>query len=753
MKSKRPVTIVLLLACLPWARPSVAEEPSGPTSAASRRSSWEQHVRMEKESIFRELEWRCVGPRKQGGRIESIACPPGHTSTMYVGAGSGNIWKTENHGTTWKPVFEKESTFAIGRIAVSRSDPRIVWVGTGEVLMARSSYAGTGVFKSVDGGLTWRNMGLRDTHHIGRVLIHPTNPDVVYVAAIGHSYTHNEERGLFKTTDGGETWTKSLYASERTGAIEAVMDPSDHETLYVALWQRSRRAWNHTSTGPESGLYKTTDGGKTWRRLAAGFPQGDQIGRISVDVAPSNPRVVYALVSIEGRGGEVFRSDDKGESWRQINQDDLRAAYDFCIIKVSPDDENEIYLPGVRLHRSRNGGRTFDRMQGTVVHLLPHDSKVLHLDTHDLWIDPLAANRIVLGNDGGLFVSHDRGESWLHVNNLPIGEFYAVSVDMAEPYNIYGGTQDNAALYGPSTHTARDGESDPWRQIYLDRWGGGDSYYTPVDPKDPDTIYYEHQFGDLRRKNMKTGQAKKIRPRASDGEPRLRFNWMTPFTLSHHDSSTLYCGANRLFKSLDRGDSWRPISPDLSTQPGPEKQGNVPYGTLTTISESRLAPGLIYAGTDDGNVHVTRDDGATWSKIRDGLPDRWVSRVVASRHELGTVYASLTGYRDDDFSTYLYRSVDSGRSWTSIAGNLPAESVNVVREDPRKKNILYVGTDLGVYTSIDRGASWHSLCASLPTTPVHDLVVHSRENELIAGTHGRSIFVLDVRAVQSRARD
>ena len=719
----------------------------GPATPQQTMASWDHHRKLMNESPFKHLKWRAVGPRLQGGRIECIACPPGYTFTIYAGAGSGNLWKTANNGTTWKPIFDDQSTFAMGDVAVSQSDPDVVWVGTGEVLMARSSYAGTGVFKSIDAGETWQNMGLHDSHHIGRVLIDPKNPELVYVAAIGHLYTNNRQRGLFKTADGGRSWQKILYVDDKTGVTDVVMDPSDNRTLYATAWQRSRKAWNHNDFGPGSGLYKSTDAGKSWKKLAGGFPDGDHVGRISVDVAASNPNVLYAICDCQGPDEAVYRSSDKGETWSKVNRDRVRAGYDFCMVKVSPDNENEIYLPGVRSYRSTDGGKTYQQIQGTLVHLLPHGSKILHLDAHSFWIDPLNPDRLILGNDGGLHVSYDRGQSWLHVNNVPIAEFYDVSADMAVPYNIYGGTQDNAALYGPSNHVVEDDAPDPWKHVYLDRWGGGDSYSTIVDPTDSNTIYYEHQFGDLRRKDMKTGRSKGIRPRLPEGEPPLRFNWMTPYIVSGHDPSTLYCGANRLFKSTDRGDTWTVISPDLSTDPGPDRQGNVPYGTITTISESPLQAGLLYAGTDDGNVQLTRDGGDNWTELGAGLPSKWVSRVVASAHQKHSVYVSLTGYRDDDFSTYLYVSRDSGETWQSLAGNLPPESVNVVAEDPAKEEVLYAGTDLGVYVSLDRGMTWHSLCNHLPTTPVHDLLVHPRDKDLVIGTHGRSAFVLDVREI------
>jgi photosystem II stability/assembly factor-like uncharacterized protein len=643
-------------------------------------------------------------------------------------------------------------------VAVSESDPNIVWVGTGEVLMARSSYAGTGAFKSTDAGQTWQNMGLHDSYHIARVLIDPADPDIVYVAAIGHNYTYNEQRGLFKTVDGGKTWRKILYVSDRVGCVEVVMDPADNRLLYAVMWERDRKAWNNVEAGPGSGLYKSTDAGASWELLSGGLPQGEHVGRIGIAVARSNPNVVYALVDNQARrsedkrsvGGEVYRSDDKGQTWRKVHETPLpaRIGYDFCLIRVSPDNEDRIYVLGNYLLTSNDGGKSYERNQGQIVNLRPHGSKVLHLDHHDMWIDPLNPYRLILGTDGGLYMSYDRGLTWLRLNNMPIAEVYAVEVDMAEPYNIYIGTQDNAAIYGPSDYVLTDGQPEPWKHVYLDRWGGGDSYFTPADPTDRNTVYYEHQFGDLRRKNLDDGSNKSIRPRVPKGQPPLRRNWMTPVVISHHNPFTLYYGAHKLFKSINRGDSWTCISPDLTTNPGPEKQGDVPYGTITMIAESPLQAGLIYVGTDDGNVQITHDDGLNWTKVSDELPDKWVSRVTASEHEFATVYVSFTGYREDDFEKYLYMSTDLGKTWEAIAGNLPSESINVIAEDHRDKNILYVGTDLGVYTTLDRGERWISLCNGLPTTAVHDLAVHPREHELVIGTHGRSVYILDVNDVK-----
>jgi len=740
------------------AQSSIGKNESTPASA--RMKSWEEHARMRDASVFRGLHWQSLGPRFQGGRVESIDAVPG-TSTIYVGFGAGNVWKTVNNGLAWTPIFEDQPTFTIGDLAVAPSDPDTVWVGTGENLLARSSFAGVGVFKSTDGGRSWAHMGLEETHHIGRVVVDPRNPDIVYVAALGHEYTYNKERGLYKTTDGGRSWTKVLFISEKAGVADVALDPSDPDIVYASSQEHIRRAWNSSESGEGTGLFKSTDGGKTWTQLTKGLPPGPHIGRIALAVSQSDPRVVYAFINnqtpvkrkdnkgkVQTRpaGAEVYRSNDKGRTWAKVPMvNDRFTLHSYGDIRVSPDDPDTFYALGVNLVKSVDGGQTFEVVQGTIIHLYEHPTRALHLDHHDLWIDPQDPDRMILGNDGGVYISNDRGRHWLHLNNIPAGEFYALSLDTAEPYRIYGGTQDNSALFGPSDRIPEDGIQDPWHYVWIDLWGGGDSYFTLVDPTDPHIIYFEQQFGNFQRKNMQTGKISSIRPSIKDADPALRYNWMSPFLISRHNPLTLYFGANRVFKSLNKGDSWRVISPDLTTQPGLERQGNVPYGTITTISESVLRPGLLYVGTDDGRVWMTPNDGTTWTEIGSALPDKWISRVEASRHDEGTVYVSLTGYREDDFRTYLFKSVDGGKTWDSIGGGLPDEQFNVIREDPKKADVLYAGSDQGgVYISKDGGSSWISLCADLPTAAVHDIAVQNRDRDLVIATHGRSIFKLDL---------
>jgi photosystem II stability/assembly factor-like uncharacterized protein len=765
---QRALLVVMTVVAAGWIRAPAtapASAATGPTTGAERLAAWDAHRRLAQASPFAALRWRALGPSHQSARIEAIAVPAGSRNTIYVGPGAGNVWKTTNNGLTWQPIFDHESAFAIGDIAVAPSNADIVWVGTGEVQPRFAGYAfpGTGVFKSVDAGRTWTPMGLTDSHHIGKILIDAVNPDIVYVAAMGHQWTPNSERGVFKTTDGGRTWTRALYLDDRTGAIDLAMDPSNHDVLYASMWQ--------IETGPASGIYRSLDAGRTWRKLGSGLPAG-LVGRSNIDVAPSRPETVY--VFLDNRtpftggpadrtivGGEVYRSDDRGETWRKANTDDLYPVFSvfgwkFCDVRVSPDNPEEIFILGNRAFHSTDGGRTYAGIGETIRRLENTQGLVMHLDHHEIWIDPTDADHILLGNDGGVFSSYDRGQSWLHLNSIPIAQFYSVAVDMAEPYNIYGGTQDDAALFGPSTYTVDDSrnENEPWKHVYLDQWTGGDSFITLPDPADSRFVYYEHQNGDLRRMDtagpsIQTGSSmsKRIAPQAPRGEAPWRIGWYMPYLISAFDPAALYAGANKLVKSSNRGMSWTAISPDLSDPAGGDR-ATVPYGTITMIAESPLARGLLYAGTEGGRIHVTHDEGAHWAEVDTGLPRKWVSRLIASQYAVGTAYAAFTGYREDDSRAYLYRTTDFGATWAPIVNNLPAESINVVREDPHNVDLLYVGTDAGVYVSLDRGATWTSLSASLPTTPVHDLVVHPRDGEIVIGTHGRGVFVLDARPIQ-----
>jgi photosystem II stability/assembly factor-like uncharacterized protein len=563
------------------------------------------------------------------------------------------------------------------------------------------------------------------------------------------------------------TWTKALFVSAETGAIDLVMDPSDPDSLLAWVWQLTV----DRESGPESGLYQTTDAGATWQQVTSGLPTGP-LGRAGLDIARSDPRVVYAFIDnwtpMDGPGnraivgGEVYRSDDGGASWRKVNDDDTYGVFGifgwkFADVRVSPIDANEIYILGNRMFRSSDGGRTFTRIGETIRRVNATAGEAMHLDHHELVIDPANPARLILGNDGGVFISHDRGATWLHLNNMPIGQFYFVTVDDQDPYQIYAGTQDNGALIGPSTYryAADPVANDAWRHIWLDRWTGGDAFVTLPDPTNPNLVYYEHQNGAMRRIDMSMGNpysggpaTEVVRPRPPRGGPPVRFSWYTPFFISEHDPRTLYAGANVVFKTTNRGETWEPISGDLG-EPGGSERSMVPTGAITTLSESPFAAGVLYAGTEGGRVHVTRDDGAQWTDIGAGLPAKWVTRVIASRHDPGVVYLSMSGYRADDFRPYLFRSSDYGGTWVAISAGLPAEPINVVREDPRSSSVIYIGTDLGVYVSLDAGETWQSLVGDLPSTPVHDLVVHPREDELIAATHGRSLFLLDVRPVQA----
>lgn len=753
----------LMRALCPLLSMAPAALQAQPTSAPERAEAWAAHNTLARSSWYRGLAWRPAGPVKIGARVEAIAIPPGNTGTIYAGVGSGNLWKTVNNGLTWRPIFEHESAFAIGDVAVSRSHPNVIWVGTGEAQPRFSGYAypGTGVFKSTNGGDSWTHMGLGETHHIGKVLIHPANPNVVYVAAMGRQWSANKERGVFRTVDGGAHWTQVLFVDDTTGVVDMAMDPSDPNTLYAWAWQ--------IEAGTRGGLFKSRDGGTTWRHITAGLPRG-VIGRSGIDVAPGSPNVVYlfldnrASTTVNDRpyvGGEVYRSADRGEHWRKVNTDDLYDVFGtfgwkFTDVRVDPRSAQHVYIMGNRAFESFDGGATWRRLGDRILRLHDTEGRSLHLDHHELVIDPANPDRLLLGNDGGLFLSYDAGASWLHLNNIPVSQMYFVATDDKSPYRIFAGTQDDAAVFGPSTASLDDAVPDLWRSVYLDRWTGGDSYVTLPDPTDDRFVYYEHQNGAMMRMNI-TGasilsggpSSENIRPRLPRDAPPLRFSWYTPFFISPHNPRTLYAGGNRVLKTTDRGTTWTAVSPELGDSAGVDRSV-VPTGALTMLTESVLVPGMLAGGTEGGRLWLTTDDGANWRRIDAGLPRKWVSRVITSAKSEATLYVSFTGFREDDTRPYLFVSNDTGRTWRSIASNLPQESVNVIKEDPVNADLLYVGTDLGVYVSFDRGGRWESLSGTLPSTPVQDLTVQSRDHELVIGTYGRGAWILDLTPIRNR---
>jgi photosystem II stability/assembly factor-like uncharacterized protein len=723
------------------------------------------------ENLLKSFTYRSIGPARQGGRVVDIEVPESQPYTFYVATASGGLWKTTNNGTTFEPIFDNQSVISIGDIAVAPSDPDIIWVGTGEANNSRSCYWGDGVYKSTDAGKTWKNMGLKESHHIGRIVIHPENPDVVYVAALGHLYSFNEERGLFKTTDGGMTWKKVLYISGRVGAVDAAMDPTNPDILYATSYEKQRLPWHFEEAGLRSAIYKTTDAGKTWKKLGGGLPSG-KLGRIGVDVYFKNPKIIYATIENSNKrpptkeeaeqdrkqkkepqeraiGGEVYRSDDGGKSWKKMNSAKNNIGglpgYYYGQIRIDPNDDKVIYVLSVVLFRSMDGGKTWGKGPR------PNAAPRTHADHHALWIDPKNSNHMILGNDGGLCKTYDRGNTWDYYDNLPLAQYYAVGVDMEVPYNIYGGLQDNGSWRGPSNSLSG--------QIALDDWisvGGGDGFYNQVDPNDSRWLYNESQFGNIQRFDQKLGKSKRIRPTREEGKSPLRFNWNSPILISPHNSQIIYFGANVLFRSLNRGDEWQEISGDLTLN-DPEKiagRGNIQYCTITTISESPLTPGIIWVGTDDGKVHLSKNGASTWLELTErikaaGAPEEyWVSRVLASNFKEGTAYVSKTGYRRDDFRPFLYKTTDFGENWTSISSNLPDEPVNVIVEDRVNPSLLFVGTETALYVSMDGGKKWVRMKNNMPTNAVHDLLIHPRENDLVAATHGRGIFVTDISPLQ-----
>jgi len=719
-------------------------------------AAYAQHL---EEAALARAPWRAIGPAVMGGRIDDVAVDERNPSVIYVGAASGGLWKTMNAGTTWTPLFDRQDVSSIGDVALAPSNPEIVWVGTGEPNNRQSSTYGDGVYKSLDGGRTWTHVGLRDSHHIGRVIVDPSNPETVYVGALGRLWGPNKERGVFKTTDGGRRWTHALFVDEDTGVVDMVMDPRNPQTLYAATYQRRRAAWSFNGGGAGGGIHKTTDGGRTWTKLTDGLPQGI-VGRIGLAIWRKDPRVLYALV--EHKEGGTFRSDDAGATWLKVNTLNPRPMY-YSKIHIDPQDDQRIYVLGASMFVSGDGGKTFvdpaTGRAGANQGMSPTYDVGVHGDHHALWINPSNPRHLVLGNDGGLYYSFDGSVTWDKVNNIPLAQYYGIAVDMEKPYNIYGGLQDTHSWGGPSATRHQTGiTNDDWFQINF-----GDGMYAQVDPTDPDTIYTESQGGNIVRFHRRTGDRRTIKPHPRAGEAAYRFNWTAPIVISPHNPKRIYLGGNRVFTSLDRGDTWtasadltrgedRGTLPIMGVLPSPEvlsrHDGVGAWGTITTLAESRASAGLIWVGTDDGSLAVSKDGGANWTLLQDRVPALGkrgrVSRVEPSHKDPATAYVSIDRHEYDDFAPYLYVTKDDGQTWTSLSAGLPPTGwINVVREHPSNPRVLFVGTETGLFVSVSGGEHWTRFTGGFPTVPVDDLVIHPRDNDLIVGTHGRSLYVLD----------
>lgn len=700
------------------------------------------------QSTLDGLRFRSIGPALTSGRIAAFAVDPENRAHYYVAVASGGVWKTENDGTSWTPVFDHEGSYSIGAVAVNPHNFNTVWVGTGENNSQRSVGYGDGVYKSEDGGKTWKNMGLKHSEHIARILLDPRNPDIVYVASQGPLWAAGGDRGLFKSTDGGKTWNCILKISENTGVTDVVMDPVNPDILYAASYQRRRHVWTLIDGGPESAIYKSTDAGQTWTKLKKGLPDVD-MGKIGLAVSPVSPNIIYATIEAAERKGGIFRSTDYGASWERMNDFDQTAMY-YGTIYADPKEVNRIYLMNTLIQVSDDGGKT----------LHPLGEKWKHVDSHAMWIDPKDTDYYLVGCDGGIYESYDRGKTWSFKSNLPVTQFYDVTVDNSYPfYHVYGGTQDNNSLGGPSQTFSESG-------IVNSDWyvtAGGDGFHSRVDPVDPDIVYSESQYGGLVRYNRLTGQIIGIQPVPSKGEAPLRWNWDSPLIISPFSHTTLYFAANKLFKSTDRGNSWTEISGDLTRQIDRNRlkvMGRVWsvdavaknastsfYGNCTALSESPLKKGMIYVGTDDGLIQVTQDDGHTWTRIEKfpGVPEMtYVSRVLASEHDVNTVYACFDNHKNGDFRPYILKSTDAGRTWTSISSNLPDNGpVLSIAEDFVNPDLLFAGTEFGLFFTVNGGKSWTQLKSGLPTIPVRDIAIQKRETDLVIATFGRGIYILD----------
>ena len=693
------------------------------------------------------LKFRLVGPALTSGRIADIAVDPRNEHTWYVAAASGGVWKTTNHGTTFSPIFDNYGSYSIGCVTLAPSNPNTVWVGTGENNNQRSVAFGDGVYKSLDGGKSFKNMGLKTSEHIGKIIVHPTNENIIWVAAYGPVWSAGGERGVYKSTDGGETWKRTLEISEHTGIAEIQIDPSNPNTLYASAHQRRRREWTYIGGGPESGLWKSTDGGETWKEINNGLPKGE-MGRIGIAVSPVDPNYVYAIAEARGDKGGFFRSTNGGESWSKMSGYKTSGNY-YQEIICDLTDKDKVFSMNTWLHHTEDGGKTFKQTG--------EDKK--HVDNHCIWIDPRNPEHWIVGCDGGIYETYNHAQDWKYYSNLPIIQFYKVATDNAEPfYNIYGGTQDNNSMGGPSATINNAG-------ILNSDWfitNGGDGFESAIDPIDPNIAYAQAQYGWLIRYDKTSGEKTPIQPMPGKGEAAYRWNWDAPLLISPHDNKTLYFAANKVFKSTNRGDDWEVISPDLSRQLDRNKlpvmgqvwsidavmknKSTTIYGNVVALDESPLKQGLLYAGTDDGLIQISTNGGNNWTKVSQfsGVPDQTrVNMICASQHDENEVFAVFNNHRSGDFKPYVYRSVDKGKTWTSISGNLPDRGAAfVIRQDHVDPNLLFVGTEFGAYFSNDKGKSWTKL-AGLSTIAIYDLEIQQRENDLVAASFGRGFYVLD----------
>ncbi len=814
----RIVTTLTLVFCflLSFAQPAA-------TTSQAVADGLQKKEQLIRSSLVKNVPFQNIGPTVMSGRVVGMAVNPNDPTEFYVGYASGGVWYTDNNGTTFTPVLDNTPTQNVGALAADWKNGTL-WVGTGEVNSSRSSYAGIGLLKTTDGGETWENMGLKDSHHISSILINPNNPDEVVVGAVGHLYSTNSERGVYKTVDGGKSWNKTLFVNDQSGIIEIDAAINNFNLMYAAAWDKDRKAWNFRGNGEGSGIYKSEDAGNTWTKVSvpgSGFPTGEGVGRIGLAVydagtvyaihdnqfrrdkeGPDDPgegltkddfktmtsatfleldnkklerflrtngfQEKYKAENVKNmvRGGsvqpidlakyledantllfdtpvigaEVYKSSDGGKTWNKTHEgylDNIYYSYGYYFgkIHVDPSNKDGIYIYGVPILKSKDGGKSWASM----------NAENVHVDHHALWINPNKPGHLINGNDGGINITYDDGENWIKNNAPSVGQFYSVNVDNATPYNVYGGLQDNGVWVGPHTNS----ESKRWHssgQYGFESIMGGDGMQVQIDSRNTDIVYTGFQFGNYFRINRETQQNEYIQPKHELGDSPYRFNWQTPILLSPHNQDILYLGGNKLMRSMNQGNDWEAISGDL-TKGG--KPGNVAYGTLTSISESEFKFGLIYAGSDDGKVHVTRDAGGNWVDISTSFPqDLWVSRVIASSHKKERVYVSLNGYRWDDFAPYIYVSENYGNTWQRIDGNLPTSPVNVIKEDPANENVLYVGTDNGAYVTLDRGQSWQAFSEGLPAVAVHDLVIQPEAKHLVLGTHGRSFYVADIALIQ-----